>query len=167
MLHLDEYDLVILGSGQSGKYLARTLASQGKHVAVIEREYIGGSCNAVACLPSKNVIHSAKVVSYFRRSAEFGIAKGPWKVEMSGVRDRKRKMVDDLNGINRQRYSASGAELVMGQGRFVGPKTIEVRLADGGTRILRGQTVAINTGTRAKIDAWPPGVAAADTRRSP
>ena len=65
----------------------------------------------------------------------------------------KRKMVDDLNGINRQRYSASGAELVMGQGRFVGPKTIEVRLADGGTRILRGQTVAINTGTRAKIDA--------------
>ena len=88
MLHLDEYDLVILGSGQSGKYLARTLASQGKHVAVIEREYIGGSCNAVACLPSKNVIHSAKVVSYFRRSAEFGIATGPWKVEMSGVRDR-------------------------------------------------------------------------------
>jgi len=155
MLHIEEYDLVILGSGQSGKYLARTLASQGKHVAVIEREYIGGSCNAVACLPSKNVIHSAKVVSYFRRSAEFGIATGPWKVEMSGVRDRKRKMVDDLNGINRQRYSASGAELVMGQGRFVGPKTIEVRLADGGTRILRGQTVAINTGTRAKIDATP------------
>ena len=74
---------------------------------------------------------------------------------MSGVRDRERKMVDDLNGINRQRYSASGAELVMGQGRFVGPKTIEVRLADGGTRILRGQTVAINTGTRAKIDATP------------
>ncbi len=155
MLHLDEYNLVVLGSGQSGKYLARTLASQGKHVTVIEREYIGGSCNAVACLPSKNVIHSAKVVSYFRRSAEFGIATGPWKVEMSGVRNRERKMVDDLNGINRQRYSASGAELVMGQGRFVGPKTIEVRLAGGGTRILRGQTVAINTGTRAKIDATP------------
>ena len=155
MSHPEEYDVVVLGSGQSGKYLARTLASQSKHLAVIEREYIGGSCNAVACLPSKNVIHSAKVVSYFRRSAEFGIATGPWKVEMSGVRDRKRKMVDDLNGINRQRYSASGAELVMGQGRFVGPKTIEVQLADGGTRTLRGQTVVINTGTRAKIDATP------------
>ena len=72
MLHLDEYDLVILGSGQSGKYLARTLASQGKHVAVIEREYIGGSCNAVACLPSKNVIHmprSSRISAGVRSSA--------------------------------------------------------------------------------------------------
>jgi pyruvate/2-oxoglutarate dehydrogenase complex dihydrolipoamide dehydrogenase (E3) component len=56
----DEYDLVILGSGEAGKYLAWTLASQGKHVAVVERRYIGGSCPNIACLPSKNVIHSAK-----------------------------------------------------------------------------------------------------------
>src|SRR5947209_11708924 len=87
----EEYDVVVLGSGEAGKYLAWTLASQGKKVAVIERKYVGGSCPNIACLPSKNIIHSAKVASYFRRSEEFGIAREGFRVAMSGVRDRKRK----------------------------------------------------------------------------
>jgi len=69
------YDLVVLGSGEGGKYLAWTLAKQGQQVAVIERRYVGGSCPNIACLPSKNVIHSAKVASYFSRSEGFGITK--------------------------------------------------------------------------------------------
>ena len=100
MSHPEEYDVVILGSGAPGKLLAWTLASQGKRVAVIERRYVGGSCPNIACLPSKNVIHGAKVASYFRRGAEFGIAAGDWKVEMPAVRDRKRKMVDGLVAIH-------------------------------------------------------------------
>src|SRR5438445_8236057 len=90
----EEYDLLVLGSGEAGKYIAWTLASQGKKTAVIERQYVGGSCPNIACLPSKNVIHSAKVVSYLRRGAEFGISLGDWRVDMPAVRDRKRKMVD-------------------------------------------------------------------------
>jgi pyruvate/2-oxoglutarate dehydrogenase complex dihydrolipoamide dehydrogenase (E3) component len=74
MSHPEEYDFVVLGSGAPGKLLTWTLASQGKRVAVIERRYVGGSCPNIACLPSKNVIHGAKVASYFRRGAEFGIA---------------------------------------------------------------------------------------------
>jgi pyruvate/2-oxoglutarate dehydrogenase complex dihydrolipoamide dehydrogenase (E3) component len=66
MSSLEEYDLVILGSGEGSKYLAWTAATQGKSVAVIERKYIGGSCPNIACLPSKCVIQSAKVASYFR-----------------------------------------------------------------------------------------------------
>jgi pyruvate/2-oxoglutarate dehydrogenase complex dihydrolipoamide dehydrogenase (E3) component len=153
MVNPEDYELVVLGSGEAGKVLAWTLAKEGMRSVVIERRYIGGSCPNIACLPSKNVIHSAKVASYFRRAAEFGIDAGDWKVGMTGVRDRKRAMVDALVAMHLDKYKASGAELVMGHGRFVSPRTIEVALRDGGTRILRGKTVVINTGTRARIDA--------------
>jgi pyruvate/2-oxoglutarate dehydrogenase complex dihydrolipoamide dehydrogenase (E3) component len=155
MAEPEDCDLVVLGSGEAGKYLAWTLASEGKRAAVIERKYLGGSCPNIACLPSKNVIHSAKVSSYFRHSEEFGIAKEGWKINMSAVRDRKRKMVDGLLEIHRGKVKASGAEIVMGNGRFVAPRTIEVTLPDGGTRALRGKTVIINTGSRARIDDTP------------
>ena len=64
----EPYDLVVLGSGEAGKYIAWTLARQGRRAVVIERKYVGGSCPNIACLPSKNVIQSAKVASYFSRS---------------------------------------------------------------------------------------------------
>ena len=152
MSHPEEYDVVVLGSGAAGKLLAWTLAAQGKRLAVIERRYVGGACPNIACLPSKNIIHSARVASYFRRGAEFGIATGDWTVDMAAVRGRKRTMVDGLVALHLEKYRESGAELVMGQGRFVAPKTIEVALNAGGTRTLRGQTVIIDTGSRARMD---------------
>jgi pyruvate/2-oxoglutarate dehydrogenase complex dihydrolipoamide dehydrogenase (E3) component len=155
MAAIEEYDVVVLGSGAGGKLLSWTLASQGKRTATIERKYLGGSCPNIACLPSKNVIHSAKVASYFRRGKEFGITADGWKVNMPAVRDRKRKMVDGLVEMHRNNYQASGAEVVWGSGRFVGPRTIEVALNAGGSRTLRGKTVVINTGSRAKIDDTP------------
>jgi pyruvate/2-oxoglutarate dehydrogenase complex dihydrolipoamide dehydrogenase (E3) component len=148
----EEYDVVILGSGEGGKYVAWTLGKQGNRVAVIERKYIGGSCPNIACLPSKNVIHSAKVASLFQRSEEFGISKESWKIDMPTVRERKRKMVSGLIDMHVANYKGSGAELIMGSGRFVAPKTIEVTLAEGRTRLLHGKKVMINTGSRATID---------------
>src|SRR5215475_5749429 len=155
MSTLEEYDVLVLGSGVPGKLLAWTLASRGRRTAVVERRYVGGSCPNIACLPSKNVIHGAKVADFFRRGAEFGIANGDWKVDMAAVRDRKRRMVDGLVALHLQKYRESGAELVMGHGRFVAPKTIEVSLNAGGTRTLRGQTVIIDTGSRARMDETP------------
>jgi pyruvate/2-oxoglutarate dehydrogenase complex dihydrolipoamide dehydrogenase (E3) component len=146
-----EYDLVVLGSGEGGKYLAWTLAKQGKRVLVVERKYIGGSCPNIACLPSKNIVHSAKVASYFERSEEFGITKDNVKINMSAVRDRKRKMVDGLIDMHLNNYKGSGAELLIGSGCFVGPKTLEVTLSDGGTRVVRGANVVIGTGTHATL----------------
>ena len=64
----EEYDLVILGSGAAGKLISWTLAKKGMKTAVVERKYVGGACPNIACLPSKNVIHSAKVASLFYRS---------------------------------------------------------------------------------------------------
>src|SRR5271166_2744790 len=100
MAEPEEYDVVALGCGEAGKYLAWTLASQGRRAAVVERRLVGKSCPNIACLPSKNVIHGAKVASYFRRGREFGIATSDWNVDMSAIRDRKRKMVDGLVAIH-------------------------------------------------------------------
>ncbi len=155
MSHPEEYDVVVLGSGAAGKLLAWTLAAQGKRTAVIERRYVGGACPNIACLPSKNVIHGAKVADYFRRGAEFGITAADWKVDMAAVRGRKRTMVDGLVALHLEKYRESGAELAMGHGRFVAPKMIEVAINAGGTRTLRGQTVIIDTGSRARMDDTP------------
>jgi pyruvate/2-oxoglutarate dehydrogenase complex dihydrolipoamide dehydrogenase (E3) component len=155
MAHSEKYDVVLLGSGEAGKHLAWWLGSQGKRTAMIERRYIGGSCPNIACLPSKNVIHSAEVANFFRRASEFGISVGRWSVEMTGVRDRKRKMVDAEIAHHRRKYSETGVDLVLGQGRFVGPKTVEVSTSDGRTRTLAGDLVVISTGSRTRIDPIP------------
>jgi pyruvate/2-oxoglutarate dehydrogenase complex dihydrolipoamide dehydrogenase (E3) component len=151
----EEYDVVVLGSGEAGKYIAWTQSKKGMRAIVVERKYIGGSCPNIACLPSKNIIHSAKVASYFWRSEEFGITKDNTQIRMPVLRDRKRKMVDGLIQMHLDNFKASGAELLMGSGRFIGPKTIEVTLADGGTRVLRGENIVISTGSRATIEPIP------------
>jgi pyruvate/2-oxoglutarate dehydrogenase complex dihydrolipoamide dehydrogenase (E3) component len=151
----EDYDIVVLGSGEAGKYIAWNLSKMGKKCVVIERKWIGGACPNMACLPSKNIIHSAKVASYFYRSEEFGIAKDNTYIHMPAVRDRKRKMVAGLVDMHLDNFKKSGAELVMGSGRFAEPKTIEVALNDGGMRTFRGANVVINTGTRATIDRIP------------
>jgi pyruvate/2-oxoglutarate dehydrogenase complex dihydrolipoamide dehydrogenase (E3) component len=151
----EEYDLVILGGGTGGTIAAWTFAGRGQRVAAIDRKYIGGSCPNIACLPSKNIIHSAKVASYLRRSEEFGIAKRDFTVDMSAVRGRKRKMVSGWNHVYLENYKKSGAEFISGSGRFIGPKTVEVRLQDGTVRQLRGTNVIINTGTRAALQPVP------------
>jgi pyruvate/2-oxoglutarate dehydrogenase complex dihydrolipoamide dehydrogenase (E3) component len=151
----EEYDLLILGSGAAGKLLAWTLGKKGMKTAVVERKYIGGACPNIACLPSKNVIQSAKVASYFFRSGEFGITKDNVQIHMDGVRERKRKMVAGLVDIHVANYKASGTDLIMGSGRFVGPKTLEVATTKGQKRVLRGKKVVINTGTRATIEPIP------------
>jgi pyruvate/2-oxoglutarate dehydrogenase complex dihydrolipoamide dehydrogenase (E3) component len=108
------------------------------------------------------MLRRAKVADYFQHRAEFGIAAESWKINMAGVRDRKRKMVNGLVAMHQQKYKQTGAELVMGDGRFVAPKTIEVALNTGRTRTLHGQIAIISTGSRARIDDTP---GLSDTRR--
>jgi pyruvate/2-oxoglutarate dehydrogenase complex dihydrolipoamide dehydrogenase (E3) component len=151
----EEYDLVILGGGTGSTIAAWTFAKQGQRVAAIDRKYVGGSCPNIACLPSKNIIHSAKVASYFRRSEEFGIAKKDFTVDMSVVRGRKRRMVSGWNNVYLDNYKKSGAEFILGSGRFIGAKTLEVTLHDGTIRQLHGANVIVNTGTRAVLEPVP------------
>jgi pyruvate/2-oxoglutarate dehydrogenase complex dihydrolipoamide dehydrogenase (E3) component len=152
---IEQYDVLVLGSGEAGKYLAWTLAGAGKRTALVERRYVGGSCPNIACLPSKNIIHTAKVVSYVRDAKSFGIRGGDWTVDMEAVRARKRAMVDGLVEMHQGKFKASGAELVIGEGQFVAPKTIEVTLTGGGKRVLRGAQVILSLGSRATLPALP------------
>src|ERR1700746_17928 len=92
----EKYDVLVLGSGTGGKLIAWTMAREGKRTASIERKYIGGAGMNIACMPSKNIIHTANVASLVGRHQEFGIETGPIVVNMAGVYARKRKMVDEL-----------------------------------------------------------------------
>src|SRR5262249_28308447 len=95
----EEFDLVILGGGTGSTVAAWTFAGERKRVAVIDRKYIGGSCPNISCLPSKNIIHSAKMSAYLSRSKEFRITHNGLAIDMSRVRERKRKMVNCLNDM--------------------------------------------------------------------
>ena len=154
------YDLLILGSGAGSKLLAWTFAGRGQRVAVVERKYVGGSCPNIACLPSKNVIHTAQVAHNVRHSEEFGISIDRFQIEMPAVRDRKRKMVQGLVDTHLALYEQSGADLIMASGKFVGPKVLEATLPDGTKRLLTGKNVVIGTGTHALIENIP-GLASA------
>src|SRR5262249_48966946 len=127
----------------------------GRRTAVVERRWIGGSCPNVNCLPSKNEIHSAKVASLVRHGAEYGAKTGRGEIDMATVRDREPRMVDDQIAPPFHPYESSGTELIMGSGRFVARRTLEVHMNDGGTRVLVGDRVFINVGTHAAIPGVP------------
>src|SRR5246500_2591921 len=151
----EHFDVLILGSGFGGKLLAWHLAQSGRRTAVVERRWIGGSCPNIACLPSKNEIWSAKVVHLAREGARFGVVTGPVTTDMATVVKRKRDMVQREIEAHLHNYNTTGAELIMGNGCFVAPKTLEVRLNDGGTRVLAGERGFINVGTHTPIPPVP------------
>ena len=149
------FDALILGSGEAGKYLSWSLGAEGKRVALIERRYVGGSCPNIACLPSKNIVHSAKVAWYAQRLDEFGMNKPAPGIDMAVVRERKRAMVRGLVDVHEKRFAANHVVFVNGEGRFVGPRTLSVALPEGGTRLLKADIVIVSTGSRAVIPDIP------------
>jgi pyruvate/2-oxoglutarate dehydrogenase complex dihydrolipoamide dehydrogenase (E3) component len=151
---------LIIGSGVAGKVLSWSLGKMGQKTIVVERSMIGGACPNIACLPSKNVVFSAKAVSLVDPVRGLGVVTGSLKVDMPAVIRRKRKMVETLVKIHLDNFAASGVEIVMGEARFVEPKTVEVKLNSGGTRRLTGQRVFLDVGTHASIPSTP-GLAAA------
>ena len=155
MPHLEQFDALVLGSGTGGKLLAWHFARSGYKTAVVERRWIGGSCPNIACMPSKNEISSAKVAHVARQGGDYGTVTGSVTVDMTTVRRRKREMVERQVAKHLQIYRMSGAELIMGTGRFVAPKTLEVKLNDGGTRVLSADKVFLNVGTHAAIPNVP------------
>jgi len=164
LLQAEPIETLILASGNGGMYVAWHMARSGRRTAVVERRWIGGSCPNINCLPSKNEIWSAKVADLVRHGASFGAKTDSVPIDMAKVRQRKRDMVKGEVAAVLRQYEASGAELIMGTGNFVAPKTLEVRLNDGGTRALAADQVFINIGTHATIPNVP-GLDAAGQRR--
>src|ERR1700726_4923559 len=167
MGNTERFQNIVLGGGEAGKYIAWELARSGQRVAVIEKGLIGGSCPNIACLPSKNIIHSGKVVDLVRHAATFGLRLGPWTLDMAGVGQCQSAMGDGLGAIHKARFAADGLDFILGEGRFVAPRTIEVRPTQGGIRRLEGERVFLDLGTRAAVPDIPgvTGARSADPRR--
>jgi len=147
----EKYDVLVLGGGTAGKVIAWTMAKEGRRTAVVDRKYVGGSCPNVACLPSKNVIYSAKVASLVGRHREFGIGTGPIAIDMARVYARKRKMVEGIVQVHLDKYHEAGDELIFGDGTLVAPRTVHVALRDRGERTLTADRVFVNLGTHATM----------------
>jgi pyruvate/2-oxoglutarate dehydrogenase complex dihydrolipoamide dehydrogenase (E3) component len=152
---MEHYKNLIIGSGEGGKILAWHLAHSGEQTAVIERRWVGGSCPNINCLPSKNEVWSAKVADLVHHAGRFGIETGATRVDMAAVRNRKREMIDGLLDMHRERFGASGTELIMGQAKLTGSNTLEVSLNAGGRRTLTCERLFLNLGTHASIPAVP------------
>jgi pyruvate/2-oxoglutarate dehydrogenase complex dihydrolipoamide dehydrogenase (E3) component len=158
----DQYDAVIIGSGQGGTPLSTALAGKGMRTALIERKHVGGTCINEGCTPTKTMVASGRVAYLARRAADFGVHTGPISIDLAKVRQRKRDIVDSFrNGSQSSIEKTSNLELIFGDASFTGPKTVAVRLRDGGQRTISAKYVFINAGTRASkprldgLDAVP------------
>ena len=145
----ENYAAIIIGAGQAGSPFSTTLAQAGWQTALIEKEHVGGTCVNEGCTPTKTMVASARVAYLARRAADYGVLAGPVTVDMAKVRQRKRAMVDRFrNSSQRHIEQTEGVDLLFGEARFVGPKTVEVQLNDGGVRQLTADKIFINTGGR-------------------
>ena len=155
MPQVEQFDVLVLGSGQGGQLIAWHLAQAGRRTALVERRWIGGSCPNIACMPSKTEVWSARVAHLAQHGAQFGVTTGSVTTDMATVLRRKRDMVSREVDLHLQNFRATGTELIDGDGRFVAPKTLEVRLNDGGTRVLAGDQVFLNIGTHPAVPNVP------------
>jgi pyruvate/2-oxoglutarate dehydrogenase complex dihydrolipoamide dehydrogenase (E3) component len=144
MSSLTKYDAIVIGAGQAGVPLAAELAGAGRRTLLIEREHVGGTCVNEGCTPTKTMVASARVAYLARRGADYGVRTGEVRVDLARVRERKRSIVESFrSGSQRRLESTKGLDLVFGEARFVGPRTVAV---DG--RRLEGDLVFVNTGCR-------------------
>lgn len=155
MPDVEHYELLILGGGKAGKTLAMDMAQAGHGVALIERGLIGGSCINIACIPAKTMIRSAQVARLVRERGSFGLQSGPTKVDMAMVAARTASVVAGMVEDHTKLFAESGFELVIGEGRFAGSRTVEVCHQDGSTRHMTGARIFLDLGTRAAVPPIP------------
>jgi pyruvate/2-oxoglutarate dehydrogenase complex dihydrolipoamide dehydrogenase (E3) component len=142
----EQYDVLILGSGQAGNPLSSDFVKAGKRVALIECAEVAGTCINYGCTPTKTMVASAQRAWQAHHAAELGIEVGSVRVNLERVRARKRKIVEQFRASNEKRFASGQPELVRGEARFVAPKEIAVALKAGGERRLTAETIVINTG---------------------
>src|SRR6202165_2272501 len=139
-----QYDDIIIGAGQSGGPLSTALARAGRRTAVIGREHVAGTCINEGCTPTKTMVASARVAYLAKRAADYGVNTGPISIDMVRVRQRKRDIVESFrSGSQRRIESTPGLDLLRGEARFVGPKTLQL-----GDQQLTADRIFVNVGAR-------------------
>ncbi len=150
MTSTQEFDAIIIGSGQAGTPLSVALARAEMRTALIERAHVGGTCVNEGCTPTKTMVASGRVAYLARRAADYGVHTGEISIDLETVRQRKRSVVEKFrDGSQKRIEKTSNLELIFGEATFTGPKSVEVRTKDGGKRLLLANHVFINAGTRA------------------
>ena len=153
---MNQYDAIIIGTGQGGKPLALALAQAGWNVAAIEREHVGGTCINVGCTPTKTMVASARTAYVSRRGAQYGVHAGPVEVNLAEVLARKQKMVERFRNHGQGVMEKTpGLELIFGEASLRDASTVTVRLKAGGTRELSAGKIVINTGGRPSVPPVP------------
>jgi pyruvate/2-oxoglutarate dehydrogenase complex dihydrolipoamide dehydrogenase (E3) component len=151
---VEQYDCLVIGSGQAGTPLVTALAKAGYRTALIEREHIAGTCINEGCTPTKTMVASARVAYLARRAADYGVNTGPVTVDMVKVRQRKRDIVNSFRASSERRLQGvANLDVLFGEASFSGPKTMHVRMNDGTERDLSAERIFINTGARPSIPA--------------
>ena len=154
MRRSEHYQGIVIGSGQGGTPLCMALAAAGLRTALIEREHVGGTCVNQGCTPTKTMVASARVAYLARRGDDYGIHVGNIRVDMERIRQRKREIVASFRNGSQQRLEKTpNLELVFGQASFTGPKSLLIRLRDGGERAVTGEKIFINAGARPSVPA--------------
>ena len=152
MASLESYDAIVIGSGQAGTPLCQALAAAGMRTALVEKEHVGGTCVNEGCTPTKTMVASGRVAYLARRGADYGVNVGAIRISMERVRKRKRDIVKEFRRGNEAAIAKqSGLDLIYGEAAFTGPKSIEVRLRDGGQRALTADRIFINAGCRPAV----------------
>jgi pyruvate/2-oxoglutarate dehydrogenase complex dihydrolipoamide dehydrogenase (E3) component len=151
------YDAIVIGTSQGGRFLPVELAQAGQRVALVERGQLGGVCVNAGCTPTKTMVASARMAYQTRRAAGYGVRAGPVSVDLAAVRERKRAMVAGARQNYASRLAQDGLDLIEGEARFTGPKTVEIALAGGGTRQIGARVIVIDAGTRPR----PPAITGA------
>jgi pyruvate/2-oxoglutarate dehydrogenase complex dihydrolipoamide dehydrogenase (E3) component len=150
----DQYQAVVIGSGQGGTPLCMALAGAGLRTALIERKHVGGTCVNEGCTPTKTMVASARVAYLARRGTGYGVHTGNVRVDMERVRQRKRDIVSSFRNASQTRIeTTANLELIFGEASFIGLKSVLVRLDDGGQRALTGEKIFINAGARPSVPA--------------
>jgi pyruvate/2-oxoglutarate dehydrogenase complex dihydrolipoamide dehydrogenase (E3) component len=150
MSTVQQYDAIVIGSGQGGNPLALALAGAGMRTALIERKHVGGTCINEGCTPTKTMVASGRVAYLARRGADYGVHTGPVTIDLEKVRQRKRNIVDSFrNGGQARIEKTANLDLIFGEAAFTGSKALSIREHDGSQRTLSAQRIFINAGTRA------------------
>jgi pyruvate/2-oxoglutarate dehydrogenase complex dihydrolipoamide dehydrogenase (E3) component len=148
----DQYQAIVIGAGQAGYPLSMALAGAGMRTALIERKHVGGTCINEGCTPTKTMVASARVAYLAKRGVDYGVGTGDISINMERVRQRKRDIVNSFrNGSQARIEKTANLELIFGDASFNGPKSILIRMKDGGQRVITAEKIFINAGARPSV----------------
>ncbi|MEE9207495.1 MAG: mercuric reductase [Gemmatimonadota bacterium] len=155
----EEYDAIVIGTGQGGKPLAAAFAQAGQKTAIIEKGRVGGTCVVEGCTPTKTMVASARVAHLAGRAADYGVITGPVSVDLEVVRKRKRDIVDSWSAGSQQGLERhEHLNLIFGEASFTGPRTLRVTTdgaSDGSAQSLTAEKIFINAGARPSAPPIP------------